>query len=64
MSHGDKVTAIPEGFQITASTPSCPVAMVSDETRRFYGIQFHPEVTHTAKGAELLSNFVHSICGS
>ena len=63
MSHGDKVTAIPEGFQITASTPSCPVAMVSDETRHFYGIQFHPEVTHTAKGAELLSNFVHQICG-
>ncbi|KYQ73448.1 glutamine-hydrolyzing GMP synthase [Acinetobacter pragensis] len=63
MSHGDKVTAIPEGFQVTASTPSCPFAMVSDEARRFYGIQFHPEVTHTAKGAELLSNFVHGICG-
>lgn len=63
MSHGDKVTQIPEGFQITASTPSCPVAMVSDEKRRFYGIQFHPEVTHTAKGKELLSNFVHNICG-
>ena len=63
MSHGDKVTALPEGFQITASTPSCPVAMVSDEARGFYGIQFHPEVTHTAKGAELLSNFVHGICG-
>ena len=63
MSHGDKVTAIPEGFQVTASTPSCPFAMVSDETRRFYGIQFHPEVTHTAKGAEILSNFVHGICG-
>ncbi len=63
MSHGDKVTALPTGFQITASTPSCPMAMVSDEARRFYGIQFHPEVTHTAKGAELLSNFVHGICG-
>ncbi len=63
MSHGDKVTAIPAGFQVTASTPSCPFAMVSDEERRFYGIQFHPEVTHTAKGAELLSNFVHKICG-
>ena len=63
MSHGDKVTALPEGFQVTASTPSCPFAMVSDEARRFYGIQFHPEVTHTAKGAELLSNFVHGICG-
>jgi GMP synthase (glutamine-hydrolysing) len=46
MSHGDKVSQIPEGFTITASTPSCPVAAVSDETRRFYGVQFHPEVTH------------------
>ncbi len=54
MSHGDKVSQIPEGFTITASTPSCPVAAVSDETRRFYGVQFHPEVTHTAKGEELL----------
>ena len=63
MSHGDKVTRIPAGFQVTASTPSCPFAMVSDEARRFYGIQFHPEVTHTAKGAEILSNFVHGICG-
>src|SRR5699024_10468117 len=54
MSHGDKVARIPEGFQITAQTPSCPIAMVSDETRGFYGIQFHPEVTHTSKGAELL----------
>ena len=63
MSHGDKVSAIPEGFSVTASTPSCPFAAVSDQKRRFYGVQFHPEVTHTAKGAELLSNFVHSICG-
>ncbi|WP_447502874.1 glutamine amidotransferase-related protein, partial [Acinetobacter pittii] len=63
MSHGDKVSQIPEGFSITASTPSCPVAAVSDETRRFYGVQFHPEVTHTAKGEELLANFVHKICG-
>ena len=64
MSHGDKVSAIPAGFKVTASTPSCPFAAVSDETRRFYGVQFHPEVTHTAKGAELLSNFVHNICGA
>ena len=63
MSHGDKVSAIPEGFSVTASTPSCPFAAVSDEKRRFYGVQFHPEVTHTATGAEILSNFVHSICG-
>lgn len=63
MSHGDKVSQLPAGFSVTASTPSCPIAMVSDEERRFYGIQFHPEVTHTSKGAELLSNFVHQICG-
>jgi GMP synthase (glutamine-hydrolysing) len=63
MSHGDKVSQIPEGFVVTASTPSCPFAAVSDEKRRFYGVQFHPEVTHTAKGAELLANFVHKICG-
>jgi GMP synthase (glutamine-hydrolysing) len=62
MSHGDKV-ADSRRFSVTASTPSCPFAAVSDETRRFYGVQFHPEVTHTAKGAELLSNFVHKICG-
>ena len=55
MSHGDKVSQLPAGFSVTASTPSCPIAMVSDEERRFYGIQFHPEVTHTSKGAELLS---------
>ena len=47
MSHGDKVSVIPEGFSVTASTPSCPFAAVSDEARRFYGVQFHPEVTHT-----------------
>ena len=63
MSHGDKVSRLPEGFSITASTPSCPYAAASDTARGFYGVQFHPEVTHTAKGAELLSNFVHKICG-
>ena len=63
MSHGDKVAQIPEGFSITSSTPSCPVTSISDETRRFYGVQFHPEVTHTAKGVQLISNFVHKICG-
>jgi GMP synthase (glutamine-hydrolysing) len=63
MSHGDKVSQLPTGFAVTASTHSCPYAAASDEARRFYGVQFHPEVTHTAQGAELLSNFVHKICG-
>ncbi|MDU8925555.1 glutamine-hydrolyzing GMP synthase [Pasteurellaceae bacterium LIM206] len=63
MSHGDKVTRLPEGFQITGITPTCPVAAMSDEIRRFYGVQFHPEVTHTKKGLELLTNFVVNICG-
>ena len=62
MSHGDKVGQLASGFSVTASTPSCPFAAASDEARRFYGVQFHPEVTHTAKGEALLSNFVHKIC--
>ncbi|WP_435931702.1 glutamine-hydrolyzing GMP synthase [Moraxella bovoculi] len=63
MSHGDKVSRLPEGFVTTSSTPSCPYASASDETRGFYGVQFHPEVTHTEKGVEFISNFVHDICG-
>ncbi|MDO4700526.1 MAG: glutamine-hydrolyzing GMP synthase [Moraxella sp.] len=63
MSHGDKVTQLPQGFSATSSTPSCPFASASDEVRQFYGVQFHPEVTHTAKGVALISNFVHIICG-
>ncbi|XWY22479.1 glutamine-hydrolyzing GMP synthase [Bisgaard Taxon 45] len=63
MSHGDKVTRLPEGFQITAVTSTCPIAAMSDENRRFYGVQFHPEVTHTKSGLELLTNFVVEICG-
>lgn len=62
MSHGDKVSRLPEGFATTSSTPSCPYASASDEARGFYGVQFHPEVTHTEKGVELISNFVHGIC--
>ena len=57
MSHGDKVSAIPEGFQVTASTPSCPFAAVSDETRRFYGVQFHPESILSEGGFKLLEAF-------
>lgn len=63
MSHGDKVTRLPAGFQTTAVTPTCPIAAMSDEKRRFYGVQFHPEVTHTKSGLALLTNFVENICG-
>ncbi|HDX1192021.1 TPA: glutamine-hydrolyzing GMP synthase [Pasteurella multocida] len=63
MSHGDKVTRLPDNFQVTAMTSTCPIAAMSDEHRRFYGVQFHPEVTHTKSGLELLTNFVVKICG-
>jgi GMP synthase (glutamine-hydrolysing) len=64
MSHGDKVTALPPGFKLMASTPSCPIAGMADEARGYYGVQFHPEVTHTVQGAVLLQRFVHGICGA
>jgi GMP synthase (glutamine-hydrolysing) len=63
MSHGDRVGALPQGFVVTASTGSIPFAAMADEQRRFYGVQFHPEVTHTAQGARLLERFVREICG-
>ncbi|MBP8295571.1 MAG: glutamine-hydrolyzing GMP synthase [Burkholderiales bacterium] len=63
MSHGDKVTAMPPGFKLMASTQSCPIAGMADEARRFYAVQFHPEVTHTTQGQAILSRFVHQICG-
>ena len=63
MSHGDKVVAIPQGFTTIASTPSCPHAAMADESRRFYGVQFHPEVTHTRQGLRMLEHFVTGICG-
>ena len=55
MSHGDKVTKMPEGFKLMCSTPSCPIAGMADEKRGFYAVQFHPEVTHTVKGKEILN---------
>ncbi|MFD2237161.1 glutamine-hydrolyzing GMP synthase [Aureimonas populi] len=61
MSHGDRVTALPEGFEIIGASPGAPFAAIADEQRRFYGVQFHPEVMHTPDGAKLLSNFVHKI---
>lgn len=63
MSHGDKVTKLPEGFVVTASTASAPIAAMEDPQRRLYGVQFHPEVTHTAKGDQLFSVFARDICG-
>ncbi|MBU3727255.1 MAG: glutamine-hydrolyzing GMP synthase, partial [Polynucleobacter sp.] len=62
MSHGDSVTELPPGFKLMASTPSCPIAGMANEEKHFYGLQFHPEVTHTLKGKEILNRFVHEIC--
>ena len=63
MSHGDKVTALPPGFKLMASTPSCPIAGMADEERGFYAFQFHPEVTHTLQGAAIITRFVREIAG-
>ena len=63
MSHGDKVVEMPPGFKLMASTESCPVAGMADEARRFYAVQFHPEVTHTLQGQAILNRFVLEICG-
>jgi len=62
MSHGDNVTELPPGFEILGSTDSAPIAAMADDGRGFYGIQFHPEVTHTAQGKRILERFVHDIC--
>ena len=64
MSHGDKVTALPPGFKLMASTASCPIAGMADEARGYYGVQFHPEVTHTVQGRALLERFVLKIAGA
>ncbi len=64
MSHGDKVTEMPPGFKLMASTDSCPIAGMADEDRRFYAVQFHPEVTHTKQGNAILKRFVLGICGT
>lgn len=62
MSHGDKVVQLPPGFVVTAETDSAPIAAMADETRQFYGVQFHPEVTHTMQGQRILERFVRKIC--
>ncbi len=63
MSHGDKVVELPPGFSVIASNPATPIAGMADESRRFYALQFHPEVTHTLQGKAMLARFVHDICG-
>ena len=63
MSHGDKVTAMPEGFSLMASTDSCPIAGMYCEEKKFYGVQFHPEVTHTLQGKRIFEHFVFELCG-
>jgi GMP synthase (glutamine-hydrolysing) len=64
MSHGDKVTALPEGFKVIASNAATAIAGMADEARRFYALQFHPEVTHSKQGKAIISRFVHEICGA
>ncbi|MCC5778410.1 glutamine-hydrolyzing GMP synthase [Nitratireductor sp. B36] len=63
MSHGDRVTAIPPGFRVVGTSTGAPFAAIADDDRKYYGVQFHPEVVHTPDGAKLLSNFVHKIAG-
>ena len=63
MSHGDYMARLPEGFRVTAHTANCPNGAIADESRRLYGVQFHPEVNHTAHGAEMLHNFLFTVCG-
>lgn len=62
MSHGDKVTAVPEGFNVIAKSDGAPIAAMANETKRFYALQFHPEVTHTKQGQLILERFVHDVC--
>jgi GMP synthase (glutamine-hydrolysing) len=63
MSHGDRVSALPDGFEIIGVSPNAPYAAIADEARRYYGVQFHPEVVHTLSGAKMLRNFTHNIAG-
>lgn len=64
MSHGDYMAKIPVGFQLTAHSAACPNVAISDDTRRFYGVQFHPEVNHTEYGTQMIRNFLYEVCGA
>ncbi|MDP7093864.1 MAG: glutamine-hydrolyzing GMP synthase, partial [Gammaproteobacteria bacterium] len=63
MSHGDRVNKLPAGFRVVASSGNAPLAAMADETRNYYGLQFHPEVTHTEHGQQIIERFVHDVCG-
>ncbi len=63
MSHGDRVVSLPEGFKVVAASEGAPFAAIADEARKLYGVQFHPEVVHTPRGAQMLKNFTHKIAG-
>ena len=63
MSHGDRVTALPDGFEVIGTSPGAPFAAIANDDKKFYAVQFHPEVVHTPHGAELLKNFTHKVCG-
>ena len=63
MSHGDRVESLPDGFAITGRSPNSPLAAMEDHERKYYGVQFHPEVTHTPQGQEMINRFVRDICG-
>ena len=63
MSHGDRVSKIPEGFQVSATSGNCPYAAIRNEAKKFYAIQFHPEVVHTQYGNQIIGNFLFKICG-
>jgi GMP synthase (glutamine-hydrolysing) len=63
MSHGDRITRLPEGFRVVASSPGAPFAVIANDEKRFYGTMFHPEVVHTPHGGALLKNFTHLVCG-
>ncbi len=63
MSHGDKVTQMPSGFKVIADNAACAIAAMADEARKFYGVQFHPEVTHTLQGRAIIERFLHVVCG-
>ena len=64
MSHGDYMARVPEGFRLVASSAACPTVGICDEARRFYGVQFHPEVNHTEYGGQMLRNFLYAVCGA